>query len=94
MDIEIVKDKLAHYTEIMNNRRNLDINAIVDAKLAEQRQKIYDSVKADIDADILKCEHYIEILEDLLKAEQAKEASIDSNASVSTESIQTEEVAQ
>lgn len=92
MDIEIVKEKLAHYTDLMNSRRNLDINAIVDSKLAEQRQKIYDSVKADIDADILKCEHYIEILEDLLKAEETKEtAEVNSTTETVTEATTTEE---
>lgn len=58
----VVEQKLEYYTNKIVELENIDINEEVEKRLQEKRLEITEIVKNEINADLVKCKHYVEIL--------------------------------
>ena len=67
MNSDELKAKLTYYYNLRENLRNADIEEKVDEMLDKMRDEIKIKVENEIKADIEKCTHYVNLLDDLVK---------------------------
>lgn len=90
MNSNELKAKLTHYYNLRNELRNTDIEAEVDKRLAAERDAMRAKVEAEIKADIDKCTHYVELLDELVKEQCDKEDAIEHTGEVHEEVVENE----
>lgn len=67
MNSDELKAKLTHYYNLRNQLREMNIDAEVTKRLETQREAMRAKVEAEVKADIDKCTHYVNLLDDLVK---------------------------
>ena len=93
MNSNELKAKLTHYYNLRNELRNTDIEAEVDKRLEAERDAMRAKVESEIKADIDKCTHYVELLDELVKEQCDKEDAIEHVEEVHEEVVAEDEPA-
>lgn len=75
LDKFTLETKRALYLNQIQELKDKDIQAEVDNRLASERARLEAEVKQEIEADIKKCENYLELLATLI--DEAKEEEIE-----------------
>lgn len=66
-------EKKNYYNSKINELNNMDINLEVEKRLNELRDEITKKVVEDFSKDVLKCQHYIEIIDIMLNEDNGGE---------------------
>lgn len=72
---ELLK-KREYYSQMILDLQSKDINAEVEIRLAEEKKRIAKEICNEIDADVIKCQHYIELLEMLIREKEKENEEI------------------
>lgn len=65
LELDVIENKQAHYSEMIQSLLNKDIEAEADLRLQAEKERIVAQIKDEVNADIIKCKHYLEILDEL-----------------------------
>lgn len=87
LDKITLQTKKALYINQIQELKDKDIQVEVDERLASERARLEEEIRKDIEADVKKCEIYLELLDKLI--EEANEEEIEENKE---EEISTEEI--
>lgn len=66
LELNSLCERKRRYTELKEQLTNTDIEAEVEKRLKDEKERLTLQIKTEIDADITKCDHYIEILDSLI----------------------------
>lgn len=90
MDINVILEKEKQYNEKLNSLLNFNIEEEVEKRMKDQIEKVRNEIISEMKKDIDRCNHYLEILNELkTEAYSELETAEEDNTQV-TESISEE----
>lgn len=69
LDLNSLQVKKAYYLNALSDLKDKDISEEVEIRLAPERARIEKEIREEIEADIVKCKNYIELLNTLIETE-------------------------
>lgn len=69
LDLNSLQVKKAYYLNALSDLKDKDISEEVEIRLAPERARIEKEIREENEADIVKCENYIELLNTLIETE-------------------------
>ena len=70
LDLNSLEEKKNYYFNLISDLKNRNVSREADERLAEERTRIIEEIQKEIDNDVIKCEHYVELLDNLIESEK------------------------